>query len=164
MFLYLKKVVVKCCWKGDLKLSSSTFYACNFCTKNWRQKIQSQKVSRKKAAQRLSYKKGAHKTLMKLTPVRRSISWNSVSSLVPSTPVIRSVMNWLALLSCFFSPENGNEAIFDAYDDEIRKSKICKKKNIHGVSQIQFNKSRWLFSSRIWPLLDWLSFFRQLGQ
>jgi len=31
-------------------------------------KIQSQKVSRKKAAQRLSYEKGARKMLMKLTP------------------------------------------------------------------------------------------------
>jgi len=35
--------------------------------KKWAPKIQSQKVSRKKAAQRLLYEKGARKTLMKLT-------------------------------------------------------------------------------------------------
>uniref|UniRef100_A0A0K2TBR3 Uncharacterized protein n=1 Tax=Lepeophtheirus salmonis TaxID=72036 RepID=A0A0K2TBR3_LEPSM len=36
--------------------------------------------------------------------VRFSISVKSVSNLVPSTPVMRSDMYWLALLNCFLRP------------------------------------------------------------
>jgi hypothetical protein len=60
--------------KAGLWSISSTFFACNFRTKFWRQKFQTQNtafVQNFGAKNALWYKKRARKTLMKLTPGQR---------------------------------------------------------------------------------------------